>query len=159
MNKRSNDPRSSLQDKAFLVLLVATSVAFAWILQPYYGALFWAAALAILFAPLQRRLQCELEGRSRSQCSQPVAAAAALRRLLVITLAPAVLMLLGGLLLLRQLWLWRQGRLAPVPPLQGPELSLIDVTLVVAGGFVVLGELVTPLLLGPLLTRALGPLA
>jgi predicted PurR-regulated permease PerM len=56
MNPRSNDPRSSLQDKAFLVLLVASSLAFAWILQPYYGALFWAAALAILFAPLQRRL-------------------------------------------------------------------------------------------------------
>lgn len=110
-------------------------------------------------SPLQRRLRCELEGRSRSQCSQPVVAAAALRRLLVITLGPAVLMLLGGLLLLRQLWLWRRGRLAPVAPLQGPELSLIDVTLVVAGGFVVLGELVTPLLLGPLLTRALAPLA
>jgi predicted PurR-regulated permease PerM len=56
MNTRPNDPRSSLKDKAFLVLLVAVSVAFAWILQPYYGALFWAAALAILFAPLQSRL-------------------------------------------------------------------------------------------------------
>jgi predicted PurR-regulated permease PerM len=56
MNTRPNDPRSSLKDKAFLVLLVAVSVASAWILQPYYGALFWAAALAILFAPLQSRL-------------------------------------------------------------------------------------------------------
>jgi len=63
MNTRPNDPRSSLQDKAFLVLLVAASVAFAWILQPYYGALFWAAALAILFAPMQRRLLQAMPGR------------------------------------------------------------------------------------------------
>jgi membrane protease YdiL (CAAX protease family) len=110
-------------------------------------------------SPLQQRLQCELTGRSRSQCSQPVVAGAALRRLLLVTLAPAVLMLLGVLLLLRQLWLWRQGRLVPVAPLQGPQLSLIEVALVVAGGFVVLGELVAPLLLGPLLSRALAPLA
>jgi hypothetical protein len=30
----------ALQDKAFLLLLVAVSLAFAWILWPFYGAIF-----------------------------------------------------------------------------------------------------------------------
>lgn len=63
MNNDPSDQRTSLEDKSFLVLLVAVSLAFAWILQPYFGALFWAAALSILFAPLQARLQQAWPGR------------------------------------------------------------------------------------------------
>lgn len=48
---------TSLQQKTFLALLVLVSLAFGWILLPYYGAVFWAVILAILFAPIQRRLQ------------------------------------------------------------------------------------------------------
>ena len=44
-----------LQDKTFLVLLIAVSLAFAWILWPFFGVIFWATVLAILFAPLHRR--------------------------------------------------------------------------------------------------------
>lgn len=33
------------------------TVAFIWILLPFYGAVFWAVILGILFAPMQRRLQ------------------------------------------------------------------------------------------------------
>jgi predicted PurR-regulated permease PerM len=55
MTHKHSEPDSSLQSKVFVVLLIAVSVAFAWLLRPYYGALFWAAALAILFAPLQMR--------------------------------------------------------------------------------------------------------
>jgi predicted PurR-regulated permease PerM len=44
------------QDKAFVVLVVAVSLAFALILWPFYGAIFWATVLAILFAPLYRRI-------------------------------------------------------------------------------------------------------
>ncbi|TWI53113.1 putative PurR-regulated permease PerM [Pseudomonas duriflava] len=43
-----------LENKAFLLLLIIVSVAFVWILLPYYGAVFWGAILAILFAPMQR---------------------------------------------------------------------------------------------------------
>lgn len=45
-----------LQHKTFLLLLVAVTVAFAWILWPFFGPIFWGTALAILFAPLYRRL-------------------------------------------------------------------------------------------------------
>ncbi|MCF4998226.1 AI-2E family transporter [Pseudomonas syringae] len=47
----------SLQFKSLTVLLVLVTVAFIWILLPFYGAVFWAVILGILFAPLQRRLQ------------------------------------------------------------------------------------------------------
>jgi len=110
-------------------------------------------------SPLQRRLECELAGSDRRQCSNADVATAALRRLLLVTLAPALLMLVGVALLLRQLWLLWRRRLPAVPLLQGPDLSLVQVTLVVAGGFVVLGELLIPMLLAPLLGSLLQPLA
>lgn len=55
----------ALEKKCFLLLLVAVSVAFIWILLPYYGALFWAVILGILFSPLQRYLARRL-GLSRN---------------------------------------------------------------------------------------------
>ena len=45
-----------LEDHTLIVLLVAVSVAFAWILFPFYGAILWATVLAIVFAPLYRWL-------------------------------------------------------------------------------------------------------
>ncbi|TVT81433.1 AI-2E family transporter [Pseudomonas sp. H3(2019)] len=45
------------RDKSLLVLLVLVTAAFIWILLPFYGAVFWAVILGIVFAPLQRRLQ------------------------------------------------------------------------------------------------------
>lgn len=47
---------SSLEDKTFLLLLAAISLAFAWILWPFSGAVLWGVVLAIVFAPLNRRL-------------------------------------------------------------------------------------------------------
>ncbi|PYY68591.1 AI-2E family transporter [Pseudomonas jessenii] len=48
---------TTLQDRSLTVLLVLVSAAFIWILLPFYGAVFWAVILGILFAPLQTRLQ------------------------------------------------------------------------------------------------------
>jgi predicted PurR-regulated permease PerM len=47
----------NLQNKSLAVLLLLVTVAFIWILLPFYGAVFWAVILGILFAPLQRQLQ------------------------------------------------------------------------------------------------------
>ena len=52
-----------LQNKALTALLALVTVAFIWILLPYFGAIFWAVVLGILFAPLQRRLLLRLGGR------------------------------------------------------------------------------------------------
>jgi predicted PurR-regulated permease PerM len=54
---------SVLQNKALTALLALVTIAFIWILLPYYGAIFWAVILAILFAPLQRQLLLRLGWR------------------------------------------------------------------------------------------------
>jgi predicted PurR-regulated permease PerM len=48
---------TTLQNRSLLALLVAVTLAFIWILLPFYGAVFWAVILGIVFAPMQRRLQ------------------------------------------------------------------------------------------------------
>jgi predicted PurR-regulated permease PerM len=52
-----------LENQSFLLLLVAVTLAFAWILAPYYGAILWAIAAAVIFAPLNRKLQRKMGGR------------------------------------------------------------------------------------------------
>ena len=48
---------TKLQNTSLMVLLAVVTIAFVWILLPFYGAVFWAAILGILFAPLQHQLQ------------------------------------------------------------------------------------------------------
>jgi predicted PurR-regulated permease PerM len=79
-----------LEDKTFLFLIIAVSLAFAWILWPYFGAVFWATVLAIVFAPLYRRLS-----RSMRQ-KRTLAALTTLFLILLIVILPLTLM--GGLL-------------------------------------------------------------
>lgn len=53
----------ALEDKTFSFLIIAVSLAFAWILWPFYGAVLWATVIAILFAPLYRRLSRAMRQR------------------------------------------------------------------------------------------------
>lgn len=55
--------KSDTQELSFLILLAILTAAFLWLLHPYYGALLWAGVLAILFDPLQSRLEVWLDGR------------------------------------------------------------------------------------------------
>jgi predicted PurR-regulated permease PerM len=79
-----------LEDKVFILLVIAVSLAFAWILGPYYGSVFWAAVLAIVFAPAYRRLL-----RSMRQ-KRTLAALAAVLIILMIVILP--LTLVGAML-------------------------------------------------------------
>ena len=54
---------SMLEDRAFFILLIAVSLAFAWILWPFYGAVLWAIVLATVFAPAHRRLLSSMPQR------------------------------------------------------------------------------------------------
>jgi len=47
---------TQLEDRTFLLLLVAVSLAFALILWPFSGAVLWGTVLAIVFAPVHRWL-------------------------------------------------------------------------------------------------------
>jgi predicted PurR-regulated permease PerM len=51
------------EHRAFVLLLVVVSLAFGWILWPFYGAVLWAVVFAILFMPLCRRLTRALARR------------------------------------------------------------------------------------------------
>jgi len=44
---------TSVERKTFIMLLVVVSIAFIWILQPFFGAIFWAYALAIVVYSIQ----------------------------------------------------------------------------------------------------------
>ena len=63
MNSSIPASAPSLEDRAFLVLVVAVSLAFGWILWPFFGAVLWGTVLAILFAPLYRRLSTSMRQR------------------------------------------------------------------------------------------------
>lgn len=76
---------STLEQKVFLALLLVVSLAFGWILLPFYGAVFWAVILAIIFAPIQRRLQLRFSPRRN------LAALATLLICLLVAVIPVIL--------------------------------------------------------------------
>jgi predicted PurR-regulated permease PerM len=55
-------PSSTPQEKALVALTVGVSIAFVWIMWPFFGAILWATILAIVFAPVQRRLTAAIPG-------------------------------------------------------------------------------------------------
>jgi predicted PurR-regulated permease PerM len=84
------DTTRSVEDKAFVVLVLVVSVAFVAILLPFSGAILWGTILAVVFAPLNRRLRAAIGHR------RTVAAAVTLLIVLASVILP--LMLVGGLL-------------------------------------------------------------
>jgi predicted PurR-regulated permease PerM len=75
-----------LQQKTFLLLLVFVTVAFGWILLPFYGAVFWGSVLAIIFTPFHRRLLVVMNQR------QNLAALTTLLLCLIIVILPVTIM-------------------------------------------------------------------
>ena len=63
MNSHNSINLPGIEDKTFLLLIVAVTLAFAWILWPYAGAILWATILAIVFAPAYRRLSRSMRGK------------------------------------------------------------------------------------------------
>ena len=47
---------NKLEQYTFYALLAAISALFLWLLKPFFGAVFWACVIALLFYPLHRRL-------------------------------------------------------------------------------------------------------
>ena len=81
-----NSPNlAGLEDKTFVLLIVAVSLAFAWILWPFYGSVFWGTVLAILFARPYRRLLTSM-GQRRT-----LAALATVLIVLMIVILPLAL--------------------------------------------------------------------
>jgi membrane protease YdiL (CAAX protease family) len=110
-------------------------------------------------SPMLRQLGCEQLGGPATACPAATEAHRLLLRLLAVNLLPLLLVLAGVGLLLRRIWLQWRDRSAVAPPLLGPPLSPVDVTLLIAGGFVLIGEVLMPELLKPPLEALVGSLA
>lgn len=92
--------KSRLYFRSFVLLLSLVSIAFIWLLLPFYGAIFWGVILAILFAPVQRRLLVLTRGR------RTLAALTNLIFILLIVIIPVFLM--GGALAQEVLTLYKR---------------------------------------------------
>ncbi len=77
---------SALESRALLLLLLAVTLAFGWVILPFYGTLLWATIIALLFAPLHRRLLPALKQR------QTAAALLTLLVVLVVVVLPFALL-------------------------------------------------------------------
>lgn len=75
-----------IEDAGFLVLVVLVTLAFAWLVAPFFGAILWGVVAAILFAPVHRRLTRKLNGR------QSLSATLTLLLILALVIAPAFLL-------------------------------------------------------------------
>lgn len=53
-----------IEDQSFLLLLLAATLAFGWIIEPFYGAVLWAVVAAVIFQPLNRALVRQMHGRA-----------------------------------------------------------------------------------------------
>jgi predicted PurR-regulated permease PerM/CRP-like cAMP-binding protein len=73
-----------LEEKSFLLLLIAVTVAFVWILWPFSGAILWGTVLAIMFRPMNRRILYTIGQRPN------VAALISLAVILFIVVLPVV---------------------------------------------------------------------
>lgn len=76
---------SALEEKTFHLLILAVSIAFALVLQPLYGAIVWGSILAIVFAPLYRRM-LHVMRQKRS-----LAAAVTVALVLVLVILPLII--------------------------------------------------------------------
>ena len=101
--------------------------------------------------PLLDQLVCEVSATDPLACINAPASSQALLRLLISALLPLLTAGLGLILLLVKGYQGLRRRLPEAPPLQGPALTLIDMALLVAGGFVVVSSIAVPLIAQPLL--------
>ncbi|WP_421836729.1 AI-2E family transporter [Novosphingobium sp.] len=85
------NPQSAMEHAFLLMLVVAVTLAFAWLAGPFAGAILWGVIAAILFAPLNAALLHRAPGRAN------LAAASTLLAVIAVAVIPA--MLLGAALL------------------------------------------------------------
>jgi Predicted permease len=76
----------AMEDAGFITVLVLISLAFAYLLAPYFGAVLWGVVAAIMFQPLTVKLSNQLGGRHN------LAAALVLLALMALFVAPTILL-------------------------------------------------------------------
>lgn len=79
-------PQKNLQQLSFIAVTLLITAACIWVVLPFYGAVLWAAILAILFRPLHRRLLRHIGNHN-------LAAAISLFGCIVLAIIPAIVVL------------------------------------------------------------------
>ena len=60
MIRPDHDLSAYLENRVLLLLLVTVSLGLGWVLLPFYGTILWGSIIALLFAPVHRRLLARL---------------------------------------------------------------------------------------------------
>jgi len=74
------------EDRFFIALVIAVTVALLLIIQPYFGAILWGLVAALMFEPVMERLNDRFGGR------RTLAASLTLVIIIVVAVAPAILL-------------------------------------------------------------------
>jgi len=75
----------TLEDACFAALVVLITLAFGWLMTPYFGAILWGLVAAIIFTPMQHWMAARLGGR------QGLAAGLTIVVILALFILPAIL--------------------------------------------------------------------
>ncbi|AMD46138.1 AI-2E family transporter [Bordetella holmesii] len=74
-----------MHNRTFIALLIIVTLAFLWLLWPFFGAVFWGTILAIIFSPLHRKLARRMAPRTT------LAALLSLGLVLLVVIIPLIL--------------------------------------------------------------------
>jgi len=86
-NETHRDEQSGLERRSFLLLHLLVTLLFLYLLRPFFGAVFWACVLALLFHPLHRHLLGRIKNRPN------LSALATLSLCLTLAILPALFVL------------------------------------------------------------------
>lgn len=81
--------QETMERRTFLLVLALVTLLFLYLLKPFFGAVFWACVIGVLFYPLQRRLQ-------RRWGNRPNLAALATLTICVVIVVIPVLFVVGS---------------------------------------------------------------
>lgn len=82
----SKTPRARIEDGAFVALVLVVSIAFAMVVEPFFGAILWGVIVAILFMPVNLRLLALIPGHRNT------AALLTLLLIIAIVIVPAIIL-------------------------------------------------------------------
>lgn len=78
----------NLENRTLIVLVILVSLAFGWIVLPFFGAILWGVVIAVVFAPMHEALLAKMPRRENS------AALLTLLAIIAIVIIPAILLFL-----------------------------------------------------------------
>ncbi|WP_269624441.1 CPBP family intramembrane glutamic endopeptidase [Prochlorococcus marinus] len=100
--------------------------------------------------PFLYQISCSYMGFKDEKCINEKYNSHSAIRLLTSQLLPFLASFIGSILLIRYTFVFLRKKNTPWPEMIAPPLSLIDMVLLISGGFVVIGEVVFPALIIPI---------